>query len=623
VTADSTSPAAEAYRRRRDRFAVEVARQGRRSLAFSWSRLTAGAILLACLITALATASGDARPWLVAAGAALALLLALVVAHDRVIREETRWAALVAIQDEELARLDRRWEALPAPRAEPPDDGRVLARDLQLFGHGSLMHLLGAAASPPGRATLVRWLLAPAPAPEVASRQEAVAALAPALDLRHELVLEGRRLAALEPDVEPFLAWAESEPWLLRRPAVLWTARLLPAAAWASGAAAVAGLVPASVPSTLFGLCFLVANLLARRLEEGHERVAAREREMGSYAAALALLFSPHADAVSPTIRERLRESLGDGGVSAAAHLARLQRHLELADARRSGSLRALLDTLFLWEVHTLWLLERWQVGPGRQARRWLARLGELEALAALAALRFGEPSWAFPRLDPGARELAAEALGHPLLPATRRVGNDVAVGPPGTVLLVTGSNMSGKSTLLRAIGVNVVLAGCGGPVCARSFVMPPLALATSVLVEDSLTEGLSFFMAEVLRVRDVVAAAERAHGEGRQLLYLLDEILRGTNSADRRVAVREVLSRLLALGAVGAVTTHDLGLAEEASLAAALVPVHFRETLHPGAGPGEPAMTFDYRLRPGVAPTANALQLLAMFGLGPGAVKT
>jgi hypothetical protein len=390
----------------------------------------------------------------------------------------------------------------------------------------------------------------------------------------------------------------------------------LPAAGWLATLLAALRLVPAAVPLTLFGLCFLLANLLARRLDGEHDRCAAREREMGTYAVALALPWSPLAAGLRAEVRDRLRRDLVTDGLPAAEHLASLQRRLVLADARRSGSLRVLLDTLLLWEVHTLWLLERWQVGPGRRVRRWLGALGELEALSALGGLAFAEPQWTFPTLDGAADTLRASALAHPLLAPARRVPNDVAVGPPGSVLFVTGSNMSGKSTLLRAIGVNALLAQAGGPVCAAALTMPPLAIASSILVEDSLTDGVSLFMAEVLRVREVVAAAERASAEGGRLLYLLDEVLRGTNSADRRVAVRAVVERLLAAGALGALSTHDLGLADEPALAGHLVPVHFRETLHPGAAPGEPPMTFDYRLRPGVAPTANALQLLAMFGL-------
>jgi DNA mismatch repair ATPase MutS len=173
---------------------------------------------------------------------------------------------------------------------------------------------------------------------------------------------------------------------------------------------------------------------------------------------------------------------------------------------------------------------------------------------------------------------------------------------------------MSGKSTLLRAIGINTVLAQAGGPVCAAEMRLPPVEIATSILIEDSLAAGVSFFMAEVLRIKQVVEASDRCAAEGRRLLYLLDEILRGTNSSERQVAVRRVIRHLLRQGAVGAISTHDLQLAEIEELRAACIPVHFRETIHPG-GVG-PAMTFDYRMRPGVATTVNALKLMELVGL-------
>jgi DNA mismatch repair ATPase MutS len=200
------------------------------------------------------------------------------------------------------------------------------------------------------------------------------------------------------------------------------------------------------------------------------------------------------------------------------------------------------------------------------------------------------------------------------LLPATTRVSNDVAVGPPGTFVLVTGSNMSGKSTLLRAIGTNVVLAQAGGMVCAQSMRLTPVDVWTSIRIDDSLEAGVSLFMAELRRLKRIVDAA-REPDRPRPLLYLLDEILHGTNTAERRIAARRVLTYLLEAGAIGAVTTHDLTLAEDPSLDAAAQRVHFSERFE--RRNGAMTMTFDYRLRPGLATSANALKLLAMIGLG------
>jgi DNA mismatch repair ATPase MutS len=317
----------------------------------------------------------------------------------------------------------------------------------------------------------------------------------------------------------------------------------------------------------------------------------------------------------APRLRQ-ITGALTPQGKTAPEWMHLLHKRVVLAEGRRN-TLHIVIQVLLLWDFHTLWLLERWQREAGPHVRRWLAALGDFEALCALAGLRYDNPGWVFPTVAGSEDHFAARALGHPLIPEARRVTNDVEVGPPGTFLLVTGSNMSGKSTLLRSIGVNTVLAQAGGPVCASELRMPPVELATSILIEDSLVDGVSFFMAELQRVKKIVEAADRSHAEGRTLLYLLDEILRGTNSQERQAAVRRVILHLLRQGAIGAVSTHDLRIAEIPELRAAVQPVHFQETLHPG-GYGPP-MTFDYKMRPGVATTTNALKLMELVGLGKG----
>jgi DNA mismatch repair ATPase MutS len=258
--------------------------------------------------------------------------------------------------------------------------------------------------------------------------------------------------------------------------------------------------------------------------------------------------------------------------------------------------------------------------------RAWLAALGELEALIALATLHFDHPTWSFPLLHDPTPAAGAAAhsqgpvvtainLAHPLLPPALAVGNDVVVGPRGSFLLVTGSNMSGKSTLLRAIGVNCVLAQMGAPICGGGLSLPPLTVASSMRVQDSLAQGVSFFMAELRGLKAVVdLAAAREQTGGPPLLYLLDEILQGTNTAERQIAARHVIHRLVDAGAIGAVSTHDLTLADAPDLAGAAVPMHFTEDFT--RGPEGPAMHFDYKLREGVATSTNALKLMEIVGL-------
>ncbi|MFM9105990.1 MAG: MutS family DNA mismatch repair protein, partial [Chloroflexota bacterium] len=275
----------------------------------------------------------------------------------------------------------------------------------------------------------------------------------------------------------------------------------------------------------------------------------------------------------------------------------------------------AIVSAVTCWDVHVLAGMERWQARHGREVRGWFADLAEADALSGLAALAFDNPSWPYPMYMEDEPAFASRALGHPLLPEDVRKANDVTVGPAGSFLLVTGSNMSGKSTLLRSIGINAVLAGAGGPVCAEGLAMPPVALWTSVRVQDSLERGVSFFMAELQRLKLVVDAADRARaGGGPPVLYLLDEILQGTNTAERQIAARRIIRHLVETGAIGAVSTHDLALGDAPELAVAAVPVHFRDEVH--EGPAGMEMSFDRVLRPGIATTTNALRLMQLIGL-------
>ena len=594
------------YAERRARAADDEAARERSSWRLSLARLAAGIVGTGGVLWLLWRRGASPAAIALSLGG-FGLLAVLAAIHRRVLAAQAHAAGRRRLAEHGLARLGRDFAALPNP--EPPAELALLplARDLDLFGPASLFRLLGTVRSPPGRETLARWLVAPADPAEIAARQSAVRALVPQLELREELALRAD-LPPGAPFPARFLAWAEGPRMLSSRRGLVWSAWLLTALVPLLASAAAA----TDLPWRLWVL-LLVANLafayaLARRIHPLFDQVCAREGELLVYSRALALLAATALD--EPRL-DALRARLLASGADPPRELARLHRLSELADLRRS-TIHPVVTALTLWDVHVELAMERWQRRCGGHVREWLATLGEWEALAAFAALAHDEPSWTFPRVDPGATSYVAAALAHPLIARDRRVANDVTVGPPATVLFVTGSNMSGKSTLLRAIGLNAVLAQAGGSVAATSLCLPPVVLGTSILVEDSLADGVSFFMAELGRLKQVVGLA--AAGD-RRLLYLLDEVLRGTNSVERRIAVQKVLDRLLGSGAIGAVSTHDLALAETPELRPHLVPVHFRETLHEGE-PGTPAMTFDYRLRPGLATTTNALELLRLVGL-------
>jgi DNA mismatch repair ATPase MutS len=272
------------------------------------------------------------------------------------------------------------------------------------------------------------------------------------------------------------------------------------------------------------------------------------------------------------------------------------------------------LQALTLWDFHVVDAVERWRDRNGAQVRERLRALGEFEALAALAALAYDNPAWVMPVVEhDDVNALVATDLSHPLLPDGEGIGNDVRIGCAGQILLITGSNMSGKSTLLRAIGLNTVLAQLGAPVSATSMHLSPHRVRTSIDARDALDRGLSLFMAELLRIKSIVDAA-RAEAPV-PLLYITDEMLRGTNAADRHAAVISILEKLVASGAVGVVATHDPDVANNVGLKAHLDSFHFIEHFDP-ARTSMP-MWFDYKLRPGLSTTRNAIKLLEIVGLG------
>ncbi len=613
------SPPEAIYTDRHQRFADRARDLERRSRRLSNARLAAFLLALAAFLAPVFTSRPNLL-WTAATAAFLAVFAVLVVLHGHVDARRRRAEERRRINAEALRRLARDWEHLPEPRVVL-EQTPSFARDLDLFGHASLWKLVGTASTPLGRSTLARWLVEPALPEEVRSRQGAVRELARCLDFRQELQLRTRALADL--DCQAFLGWAEDEPWLARRPALTWAARLLPLAVLALLGLAAGGVVPHHLWILVFIANLTLAMIAGKSVAAIFSRISSREGEFREYSRALELVAAcgksqtaTRTDSFRHPRLVELRERLAGDRGDARRQMGRLHRRVALSDVRY-GMVHGLLQGLFLWDFHVLGRLEKWQLEAGPAARRWLAALGEVEALAGLAGLAFDHPEWCFPELvdpAPGKACLEARGLGHPLLGAAR-VANDVEVGPAGTFLLVTGSNMSGKSTLIRALGVNAVLAQAGGPVCAAALSLPPVELGTSVLIEDSLEDGVSYFMAELQRVKEIVDLAGASRRRGRTLLYLLDEILRGTNSVERQEAVRRVLAHLLAEGAIGAVATHDLMLAEIDELAAACRPVHFRETLD--SGPDErPVMSFDYRLRPGVATTRNALKLLELVGL-------
>ena len=551
--------------------------------------------------------------WLWAAAGFALLFTALVMIYINIKSKFERAKTLECINQEALNRLERNWSALPIPFVPPAHAASDLASNLDLFGKGSLIQLLGEAGSPSGHATLADWLLKPGDPVSIRARQAAVARLGGSamLDFRQEL-MSTARLSPSSPDqTEALHAWSNipvSEPqnkWLK-----LWSLGsgiLTPVLliSYLAGWLGTAYFLPLIIVNVLISLFFLTPvhrkfNALSRA-DASIWRYAVLIQAMGQLPDDESLLVE-------------LKNTLVTAEKSAAVSLQQLSRIWSLSELRRSPTMYIALQALTLWDFHVDRLLRAWLHDNENKISDWVYAVGKVEALCVLAGLHFDNPEWVFPGIGKNKTDFIARSLGHPLLHDKLRISNDVHLGPPGHFLLITGSNMSGKSTLLRTIGINTVLAQAGGPVCAAAMTLPPVILGVSINVQDSLEQGASFFMAELQRLKSIFATADTAKAEGRTLLFLLDEILRGTNSEERRIAFENVMQRLLYRKAMGAVTTHDLALIEQLQQVSAFDIIHFRETIETY---GEKTlMNFDYKIHPGPATTRNALKLIAAMGL-------
>ena len=538
----------------------------------------------------------------------------LVAFSSRAKARTLRFADLVAINEEGILRVGREWSALEHRAWITVPTSHPYAADLDVFGSASLVQLFPALSAAPGRTTLTSWLLAPASAAELKPRQQAVAELKERVDWRDELVLHTRRINISAERLQAFQDWAERDGCLADNQWGSGLAIALPAATALLAAAQAFGIVAHAFWLIPIALGTMLTMRFRGALTVTLAQVQGQRNVLKGYASVARLVST---ETFNSAVLEQIHQALGNRDARAARQMRSLETLADCADVRLSPMLHFIVQTLTLWDFHVVHLLNRWKREAGNQVGSWMEALGALESLAALATVAHDNPDWAFPNIDASEpAKIEATALGHPLLPANRRVANDIAVGPPGTVLFVTGSNMAGKSTLLRAIGLNVVLAQAGSVVCASEMRCPPVALHTSMRVQDSLERGVSYFMAELERLKLIVDAANAAGPtSGRTLLYLLDEILHGTNSAERAIAARHVLAQLIALGAIGAVTTHDLQLADADVLTRAAQHVHFQEGFAPTPD-GHPSMYFDYQLRPGQATSSNALKLLELVGL-------
>jgi hypothetical protein len=564
---------------------------GRREDAIAAARLATFAV---AAIVAWLAFRGRASGWWLCAP--LGVFVALVAAHARTRAAIALVRRSITFYERGLARIDERWVGSGVAGDRFRDAHHPFVDDLDLFGRGSLFELLCTCRTEPGEARLASWLGTPADAETVRARQTAGAELGRAIDLREDLSRLGDQVRS-EVHGERMVAWATApiglESRALRGVTLgLGVVAALALVAWAAGAGPVPLVLTILVETPVHALTHRRRETIVRAVDEP-------SRALGLVAALLARFASePVATPSLAALRDRVGEAL-----PAIRSLGRLT---DLLDAQRNP-IFAPIALATLWPTQLAFAIEAWRRRHGAAVAGWLDALGELEALVAVGGYAIEHPADVLPELVEAGPVFDGAGLGHPLLPAAACVRNDVRLDATCAVLVVSGSNMSGKSTLLRTVGMNAVLAELGAPVRARSLRLSPLAVGASIRTLDSLAEGTSRFYAEIVRLRQLVSLADGP----RPLLFLLDEILHGTNSHDRRIGAEAIVRGLVRRGAIGLVTTHDLALASIADDPTVRARnVHFEDHVE------DARMVFDYRMRDGVVTHSNALALMRAVGL-------
>lgn len=588
----------EEYAARLDGARRSEAEADRVASRFADSRLL---VFLAALIVAgLSLGRSLISSWWIALP--VALFAALVVLHDRATKRRDRARDIAAIYERGLARIEDRWMDTGRDGGRLLDPSHPYAADMDLLGKGSLFHRISTAETGAGERMLARWLLAPADPETIRLRQQAVAELAPMLDFREGLICVGEGVGRAL-DADALASWAVRAESLSLGPL-----RGLTLAMAAMATVAVAVVLSLDIDARWLIVPFAIEGLYAMALAGPVGRILEHvDRTSDDFGRLGAILARIEAQEFGSPLLTSLKDGLMHAGHPASSDIAGVRR---LVDRLEWGRNLVFLPfaLAWLWRTQVALAVEAWRRRQGGRVASWVEAVAEFEALASFAAFSYENPDDPFPEIVEAESPLVeATRLGHPLLPRATMVRNDFRLGGDLRVLVISGSNMSGKSTFLRSVGTNAVLALAGATVRAGSMRITPVAIGATLRVQDSLQGGTSRFYAEILRIRQVVDLTRGAL----PLLFLLDEVLHGTNSHDRLSGATAVVRGLIDRGAIGLVTTHDLALAEVAEgLAPRAANVHFEDHLEDGV------MRFDYVMRPGVVRKSNALALMRAVGL-------
>lgn len=624
-TTDSVNiPARQTYQSRFD--AAEHELVGLQAIHRRMIWLRTGLFLLAAVGLVLGYFGDQYRIALLVAGwTAAAGFLAAIVYDERLRLLKIQHQSQKNLCQRLIARLDRDWDKIPEQSLLPEFQELNFADDLDVAGRASLLGLLSLAGTLPGRRTLQRWIAEPPAWSEVERRQAAVKLLRDERDLRLSIIQTVIASSDGTEDVYGLPRWTASPFWLVHHRVAHALSFIGPATLLVGVIGFVASLqFETSIWQNIFAysaaagilINVLVTIFWGSWIHDIFQQVTGQHRAVFQFADVFSSFSRLPPD---NGMLDRIRSVATEDKTCATQGFAKLLWWVRLANLQRDPTMYVVylvLQLVTVWDFRILSRLENWKREFGPHVEEWFEQLGICEALVCSSTLADEYRDWQFPTALPSKdAKISAVRLGHPLLPDTARVRNDLQLASDRPLLLVTGSNMAGKSTFMRALGLNLLLARTGSPVCAEQLATPLYDLATSIRVRDSLRDGVSFFMAELKRLKEVVDLAEHRDPEkDPPILFLLDEILQGTNSNERQIAVASVLNKLLSFNACGLVSTHDLDLASAPDIESVSQVVHFREFFE--NQDGQEVMRFDYQMRPGATPTTNALKLLKLVGL-------
>ncbi len=588
----------EVYQSREAEFSATAERLQKLSDRLSMARLAAfagGLVLFAVILSFSVIAA------IVTLAVALAMFAWLVIKYETTERSRKRNLYMAEINRLELKCLEGDFSGFK-PGEEYIERGHPYSYDLDIFGKASLFQYICRTTSRPAADRLAEYLKHPAPLDEILKRQEAVQELQPLTDWRQELMTLGYLNAGADNDPDPLMQWLGSGDIFLKTGREKIITGCLTLLAPACIAAVTAGL-PAAILAPVFGVNFIFYFTRFKRISKLQEQVSRSSDLLKAYSDIIKLIENRSFNA---PLLQKLQSSFRDE-IAASERIRQLSKLVGRLDYRLNVLVSAPLNLLFFADIHFCLALERWKREHASRIPGWFASMAEFETLASLANMAFSNTGWVYPQVTEDYFVFRAEEMGHPLIPEGRRISNSFATEGAGKAVIVTGSNMSGKSTFLRTCGVNTVLAFAGAPVCASAFTVSLVRLHSSMRISDSLEENISSFYAELRRLKAIISGAEADP----KVFLLLDEILRGTNSDDRYTGSVALIKQLTGYRAVAMVATHDLRLAGLEK-----DPQHSIENYHFDVKVNNEELFFDYRLTPGICSSFNASLLMKKMGI-------